>query len=143
MARDIDFRYLEEDWRNKPKKVEKGYVNPRDAEYNTTLTGDYLFEHLVLTGKSRKEAYRIAYGDQDMQKAAFKEQVEELMEEGLPYWQARNQILKISDADSRRAWEARQKIYKPCTRCKATGIVEQYRHINNGQCFRCKGQKYV
>lgn len=30
----------------------------------------------------------------------------------------------------------------PCSRCGGTGYFQEYRHIDNGICFRCKGNRF-
>lgn len=30
----------------------------------------------------------------------------------------------------------------PCTRCGGTGYFPEYRHVENGVCFRCRGERY-
>jgi hypothetical protein len=32
--------------------------------------------------------------------------------------------------------------YTPCCRCNGTGYFQEYRHIENGICFRCQGARY-
>ena len=29
-----------------------------------------------------------------------------------------------------------------CNRCGGKGIMEEYRHLNGGACFKCNGQKF-
>lgn len=33
--------------------------------------------------------------------------------------------------------------YKPCKRCNGAGWFPEYRHVQNGICFSCRGQKYL
>ncbi len=32
--------------------------------------------------------------------------------------------------------------YVPCNRCNGAGVFPEYKHIENGVCFRCNGMKY-
>lgn len=32
--------------------------------------------------------------------------------------------------------------YTPCFRCNGAGVFPEYKHIQNGVCFRCKGRKF-
>lgn len=33
----------------------------------------------------------------------------------------------------------REVIMLPCSRCEGAGIMKQYMHVNNGECFKCGG----
>jgi 5-methylcytosine-specific restriction endonuclease McrA len=33
--------------------------------------------------------------------------------------------------------------YKPCTRCNGAGGFPEYKHVENGICFQCRGDKYL
>lgn len=32
--------------------------------------------------------------------------------------------------------------YTPCHRCQGVGYISIYKHVQNGICFRCRGQRY-
>jgi hypothetical protein len=32
--------------------------------------------------------------------------------------------------------------YSPCNRCHGAGYFDEYKHVENGICFRCKGARY-
>lgn len=34
------------------------------------------------------------------------------------------------------------KILNPCTRCNGIGYLHEYKHVDNGICFKCKGTKF-